>query len=243
MSIDMHCHLDLYPNPFKVAGECKARGTYVLSVTTTPKAWEGTCKLAEGSSRIRTALGLHPQLAHQRKNELDLFDSLLPKTKYIGEIGLDGGKAFKDHWDIQLKVFRHILQSVNRAGGRILSIHSRASAAPVLDELAKSEGIPILHWFTGSVGQLKKAIDLGCWFSVGPAMLKTNRGVSLVERIPANRILTETDGPFGNINKHPLLPWETEIAEEQLSKIWRCPLQEVRNQLSLNFKTLSKKSF
>ena len=40
--IDFHCHLDLYPNPREVAKECAKRGLYVLSVTTTPSAWEGT---------------------------------------------------------------------------------------------------------------------------------------------------------------------------------------------------------
>ncbi|WP_420230172.1 TatD family hydrolase [Psychrobacter sp. ER1] len=62
MKIDMHCHLDLYQNPFEVAKECDDKGIYLLSVTTTPKAWEGTKLLAHGSSRIRTALGLHPNL-------------------------------------------------------------------------------------------------------------------------------------------------------------------------------------
>ena len=44
--IDLHCHLDLYDNPHKVASLCDA-SSYILSVTTTPKAWFGTKKLAE----------------------------------------------------------------------------------------------------------------------------------------------------------------------------------------------------
>ena len=174
----MHCHLDLYPEPFKVAEECNRRGTYVLSVTTTPKAWEGTCRLSEGSPRIRTALGLHPQIAHQRYQELGLFDALLSEAKYVGEIGLDGGSGFKDHWDVQLKAFRHILNAVNHAGGRIMSIHSRASATAVLDELKGIDGTPVLHWFTGTKNQLNRAIDMGCWFSVGPAMLMPKKGLN-----------------------------------------------------------------
>lgn len=66
------------------------------------------------------------------------------------------GSGFKEHWEIQLKVFRHILNSVNQAGGRIMTIHSRASAAAVLDELTGIDGVPILHWFTGTKSQLKK---------------------------------------------------------------------------------------
>src|SRR5690242_13201410 len=74
--IDFHCHLDLYPNPSQVARECAARGIYVLSVTTTPSAWTGTAALSEGMPRIRTALGLHPQLANQRISELEIFERL-----------------------------------------------------------------------------------------------------------------------------------------------------------------------
>lgn len=238
MSIDMHCHLDLYPEPFKVAEECNIRGTYVLSVTTTPKAWHGTCRLAEGHPRIRTALGLHPQIAHQRFGELELFDVLLPETKYVGEIGLDGGKGFKDYWDIQLKVFRHILQSVHRSGGRIMTIHSRASAADVLDEISGIDGVPILHWFTGTKKQLKRAVDIGCWFSVGPAMLNTKKGEELISMIPQNRILTETDGPFAKCDGNVLMPWDSDIAVKKLSLAWGQEIEQTDTILKENLKLL-----
>jgi len=236
--IDMHCHLDLYPDPFKVAAECKARGIYVLSVTTTPKAWDGTRKLAEGSQRIRTALGLHPQLAHQRVHELELFDALLPDARYVGEIGLDGGRSFKEHWNVQLKVFRHILRSMHRAGGRIMTIHSSAAAAVVLDELSNIDGVPILHWFTGTPGQLNRAIDAGCWFSVGPAMLDTKKGCELVSMMPKERILTESDGPFAKFESKPLLPWDVEISIKKLSQIWRCNNADAAEIAASNFKQL-----
>lgn len=234
----MHCHLDLYKEPFKVAEECRRRGTYVLSVTTTPKAWSGTCRLADGGNRIRTALGLHPQLAHVRAGEIELFDALLPTADYIGEVGLDGGEGYKDHWDVQLKVFRHILRSVNHAGGRIMSIHSRASASVILDELKGVDGVPILHWFTGTKSQLTKAIDMGCWFSVGPAMLSTKKGSELVATIPRSRILTETDGPFAKYKGIELMPWNCSFAEAQLAKLWGISHGEVGKILISNLKTL-----
>lgn len=238
MIIDMHCHLDLYPDPFKVAEECGARGTYVLSVTTTPKAWDGTCRLAAGSRRIRTALGLHPQLAHQRANELEFFDALLPGAKYVGEIGLDRGKGFEVHWEVQLQVFRHILKSVERAGGRIMSVHSRGSAGAVLDELAGISCIPILHWFTGTPVQLKRAIDMGCWFSVGPAMLGTKKGRSLVSMMPKRCIVTETDGPFAKFAGKPLSPWDAELSIREISHIWKCDDAEVEQIITDNFRRL-----
>ena len=234
----MHCHLDLYPDPFAVAKQCEERELYVLSVTTTPKAWGGTLELTEGNTKIRTALGLHPQLAHQRLHELDMFDSLLPEAKYVGEIGLDGGKGFKEYWSVQVDVFRHILQSVNAAGGRIMSIHSRASAGAVISELSGIEGIPILHWFTGNKTELNQAIDRGCWFSVGPAMLATKRGQELISLVPKNRILTESDGPFAKWKGSPLMPWDVELSFEQLAKIWATTSIGVKEIIHSNFRAL-----
>lgn len=69
---------------------------YVLSVTTTPKAWYGTSLLAKDCPRIRTAaLGLHPQLAHERWQELELFDALLSQTRYVSEVALMVEKSLK----------------------------------------------------------------------------------------------------------------------------------------------------
>lgn len=217
MIVDMHCHLDLYQDPFAVAKEASVRGVGILSVTTTPKAWNGTKKLETGNKGIYTALGLHPQLAAQRINELDLFDEILPSTPYVGEIGLDGGKGFKDDMDKQLVVFRHILSSVNAAGGRLLSIHSRAAADLVLEEIQGIDAIPILHWFTGSKRELRDAISQNCWFSVGPAMTRSKRGAELIKEIPRGRILAETDGPFGKAQGKAYKPWDCHLVYDDLS--------------------------
>jgi TatD DNase family protein len=194
-----------------------------------------------GCERIRTALGLHPQLAHQRVHELELFDALLPQARYVGEIGLDGGKGFKEHWAIQLKVFRHILKSVGNAGGRIMTIHSRASASAVLEELRGVPAIPIMHWFTGTKSEMKTALDIGCWFSVGPAMLKTKRGLELISLMPKDRIVTETDGPFAKYEGKALMPWDVEYAFLGLSNIWGLTVLEAKQQVSINLKTLTSR--
>lgn len=54
----------------------------------------------------------------------------------------------------------------------------------------------ILHWFTGTPVQMEDAINLGCFFSINPKMLKTKSGINLIHKIPPNRILIETDAPF-----------------------------------------------
>lgn len=240
--IDMHCHLDLYSEPQKIVQQCREQNMYVLSVTTTPKAWYGTNAIADGCSRIRTSLGLHPQLAHERYHEVDLFDELILKAKYIGEIGLDGSREYVKHKNIQIHVFEHILNTTKKAGGRIMSIHSRSAVDSVLDCLAryKDVGIPVLHWFTGTQTQLKRAVSMGCWFSVGPAMLATQKGKSLAKEIPKDRILTETDGPFASLNRKILMPWDVQMATSQLSGLWQLSLEETNFELLSNLRSILK---
>ena len=241
--IDFHCHLDLYPNPHEVAKRCEEKGLYVLSVTTTPSAWKVTSALERG--RIRTALGLHPQLAHERISELDLFDQLIGGTRYVGEIGLDGAPEFRKSWDKQLTVFDHVLSTCTNAGGRVLSIHSRRAADAVLDRLASytDAGIPVLHWFTGSPAELDRADRLGCWFSVGPAMLRSARGRELASRMPRDRVLTESDGPFAQLDRRPLFPWDVAATLAALSEIWHADEDAVRATLLNNLESLIRQAF
>lgn len=238
--IDFHCHLDLYSDPNRVAGECRERGIYILAMTTTPTAWPTSSRLAHEGDRIRTALGLHPQLAHERQSELAVFDEHIGDTRYVGEIGLDGAPEFRDHWAVQVKVFTHILEACGRAGGRIMSIHSRRASKAVLERLAehKGAGTPILHWFSGSLRELDRAIDLGCWFSVGPAMLRSERGRELAAHMPQDRVLTETDGPFAQIDGKSLMPWDAQDAVKLLSTIWCAPTEAVEFTLRDNLRQL-----
>jgi TatD DNase family protein len=240
--IDFHCHLDLYPDPHGVARECEERGLYVLSVTTTPSAWAGTSALAMGSVRTRTALGLHPQLAHQRKGELPLFERLIGETRYVGEIGLDGGPEFKQHWNDQVEVFTRVLHICRAAGGRVMSLHSRRAARAVLDliETCPEAGTVILHWFSGSSRELLRGVELGCWFSVGPGMLRTNKGRELAAKMPRDRLLTESDGPFAQVAGRSAWPWEAGEAIAELSSIWGVGRDDVERQLLANLSALGR---
>lgn len=238
--IDFHCHVDLFPNPKALVDECEQSALYVLSVTTVPSAWRGTMALSQGPKRIRTALGLHPEIAHERQSELALFDELLPEAKYVSEIGLDRTLGTEARWPVQALVFRHILASCQRIGGRIMSIHSRRATDAVLDELEAfpNAGIPVLHWFTGSQTQMHRAVTLGCWFSVGPAMLRGRRSRDLVAQMPRNRVLTESDGPFAKIGERAAMPSDVLSALEHLGNLWSVDSANADHLVMENFRVL-----
>lgn len=238
--IDTHCHLDLYREPKQVAEESARRGVYVLSMTTTPTAYIGTKALEPKNGRIRTALGLHPELAADREHELALFRRYLPTTRYVGEVGIDGSAPHRRTLDRQGRVLTSILGMCAAAGGRTISLHSRGAAGLVLDVISQEPlaGQFILHWFSGSSNQVDRAIELGCWFSVGPEMLRSERGVKIAARMPFDRVLPETDGPFGTNGQEPLMPWEAHLVAAPLATAWGISIRDVQSRMVENFRRL-----
>jgi TatD DNase family protein len=238
--IDLHCHIDLYPEPQRVAQECADRGIYVLSLTNTPSAWTGTSKISKGKPRIRTAVGLHPQLAHERRRELPLLLQLLRETKYVGEVGIDGSPDLRQYLKTQREVFGAILKASADAGGKLLSVHSRRATEDVLDLLAANPGAgkAVLHWYSGSARDLRRAVAMGCWFSVGPAMLSSDKGRALAADMPSERVLTESDGPFAQVDGRPAMPWDVARAESALAEIWGVKLAEASARILTNFRML-----
>lgn len=239
--MDLHCHVDLYPDHQEVLNDIKSSNYYVLSVTTVPSAFEGTFQLTSGIKHCKTALGLHPQLAHLRKNELALFDKLVDRTRYIGEIGLDGSKGYADYFDDQLEVFTHILKKCEGFDDKILTIHSLNAIGEVLEQLKlhPNAGTSILHWFLGTKKQVLEAVELGCFFSIGPAMLASARAKKVISWIPQDRVLLETDGPFAKVAGNILFPSSVGTVTEYLAEIWCKSKASVIEQLSANLRCLT----
>src|SRR3546814_10141618 len=83
-------------------------------------------ELSADSDFVGVGLGLHPQLVADRHLELDLFEKLLPRTRYVREIGLDRGPAHYRSFELQQSVFRRILRACaqqDRKSTRLNSSH------------------------------------------------------------------------------------------------------------------------
>lgn len=243
--VDYHCHLDLYPDYEKKFSECDSAKIATLAVTTTPKAWPRNKELAALSPHVRPALGLHPQLVGERATELELFEKLLPEVRFVGEVGLDAGPRYYATFAEQKRIFQRILQLCAEAGDKILSVHSVRAGREVLncieDFLARSKSKAVLHWFTGSTTDAKRAVDLGCYFSVNELMFSNPSSRRIVEQIPTNRILTETDGPFMQLQGRPVEPGEVSGAVRNLAQLLHCPESKSQELILNNLAALESK--
>lgn len=234
--MDFHCHLDLYPNAKTVYADTLVRNEFTWLVTTSPRAFAATSKVLPLTQRLLISPGLHPEVADRKAGELDLLMAQLESVKAVGEVGLDGSARYKHTFSIQQKIFSAVVAHSESLGGRILSVHSRTAAKEVLStfESHPSFGIAVLHWFTDSPSALRRATALGCWFSVGPAMLSSANGRNLASLMPRERVVPESDGPFGKVNGLPLMPWEAITVDECLSTLWKLPKDEISTLLRSN---------
>lgn len=198
--VDYHCHLDLFPNYEAAFAEYRREAIEVLTVTTTPRAWEKNVELAAGSQSIRVGLGLHPQLVAEGRAEIDHFESLLSRSRYVAEVGLDGGPRFYKTLPAQRIVFERVLRACSAQGGKILSVHAVRTAREVVSmlktHLPEKRARVVLHWFTGSVSEARAAAEIGCFFSINTQMLTSESRREFVGSLPLGRILTESDAPF-----------------------------------------------
>jgi TatD DNase family protein len=171
-------------------------------------------------------IGLHPvSVGKDYEEELAEVERRLGERNWIaiGEIGMDL------HWDTTYRrqqedaFLRQCDWAIER--GLPISIHARKS----LDELLELvEGIGdsrlhgVFHCFIGSVEQARRAVDLGFYLGIGGVATFKNGGLRpVIERVPKNRIVLETDAPYlapvpyrGKRNESAYLPFVARLVGE-----------------------------
>lgn len=194
---DTHFHFDLWEDSQNIVDKIEESKIYTIAVTNSPSVFFFTKQIADKCKYIRAAIGLHPELVASRKNELPQFLELLSQTRYVGEIGLDNSNKSDEDFSTQVSVFEKIIESCSLAKNKILTVHSRRASSEVISIIgANFPGKVILHWYSGNIRDMERALEYGFYFSINYPMTQSNSGRSLIDRLPIDRILIESDGPF-----------------------------------------------
>jgi len=237
--VDTHCHLDLYPNVHELVREAEISSILIVGVTNAPSVFFFTENLSKKYKNIIPAIGLHPELAIQKKHELTQFWDYLETTQFVGEVGLDYVTTDKSVRKVQRDIFSKIVERCAAYKNKVLTVHSRRAASDVIKIIGDTfPGKVILHWFSGSDKEAEKAIANGYFFSFNSSMVRSKRGQTLAQLIPRNRILTETDGPFVHIINRPAQPSFTSNIISSLARILSENVQGLKHLILENFKTL-----
>lgn len=245
--VDTHCHVDLYPDPTVLVREIERQRVYTIAVTNTPSVFPRLCEIVGGARYVRPALGLHPELAVERHRELPQFSTFLPRTRYVGEVGLDYVTTVEAERATQRRVLATIIEQCDTAGGKVVTVHSRRAADDVVDAFGgRFRGTYILHWYSGAARALRRAVGHGAFISVNPAMARSKRGRALIAEVPRERVLTETDGPFVTIGSASAataaVPSDVRGVVEKLGRFWSVDADEALEIVYRNFSSLLKAS-
>lgn len=216
--LDMHAHVE----PGLSQRDLEALGAVVFAATRSQDEFSRT--IGREDQVTVWGVGCHPGvLAAQDDFDGLLFEEQLGSTPFVSEIGLD--RRSKVPIATQRKTFKAILESAKKHP-RILSVHSSGCTGAVLDLVAevRPPGV-VLHWWLGSVAETRRAVDLGCYFSINYAMVAK----PLLNDIPLNRLLIETDHPAGDRQSpSPRRPGATHHVEAKLAQHYGLAEIEIR---------------
>jgi len=223
--LDLHAHIDV------TAPASQLRGLQGVIFAATRSLAESHAAAQRQDDHIIWGAGSHPGIASSHRSfDADAFRTLIAKTPYVGEAGLDG--AAKVPMDTQLQTLRSIL-GVLADEPRILSLHSYRATDQVLDELS-SRPVPgaVLHWWLGSAAATRRAVDLGCYFSVNAAMFRHS---AMLRHVPVDRLLAETDHPYGDrTGPEPRQPGNVLPVEHALARLHGLEPEDMRRKLCRN---------
>ena len=210
MYIDIHCHLtgdefDGIGGVDGVLARAREQGVsrivcsgFDLNSSTVAK------NLAEKHEEIYFCAGFHPsELDKYKDGDLQKIRALCQHEKCVavGEIGLDYHFDDNPPKETQRRLFVEQLRLADEVGLPVV-IHSRDAAQETLEILRENRGLlkrgGLMHCYSYSAEMTRDFLELGLYFSFGgPCTFKNaNKVVESVQRIPATRLLSETDCPY-----------------------------------------------
>jgi TatD DNase family protein len=201
--IDGHTHLDLCepPDAELVAGATEVGVDRIVTVGTNGASCRTALQAAEDFPQVFASIGRHPNEA-TGFDDADLAElkalAAHPKCVAIGETGLDYYRDYAPRAD-QARAFEAQIE-LARETRKPLMIHTRAADDDTLAMLEeRSDGVRvILHCFS-MTDRLEQCLAHPDWWISFAGNVTYPKAAALRDaalRVPATRLLVETDAPF-----------------------------------------------
>jgi len=209
--VDSHCHLadDAFTSDLdEVVVRARQAGLVgalcILSADEPEELARGAVVRASWPA-VEFAAGVHPHRASgfdgRAADAAEATGRAVAEVRAVavGEIGLDYHYDFSPR-DVQQQVFAAQVALAVEAGLPVV-IHTREATADteaVLRDAGAGRVRGVMHCFTGSREEARRALDLGFYVSIA-GIVTFPRGETLrdVARfVPADRLLVETDAPY-----------------------------------------------
>ncbi len=247
---DTHAHYDdeaFLEDREEVLGLLTNKGvSHVITCGTDLMSSYRSLKLAQQYDFIYAALGFHPEdIGEERKGDLDVIKDLLvsePKAVAVGEIGLDYHYEDGAPREDQIDLFRRQIELANELDLPVI-VHDRDAHEDTFNIIKELRPRGVIHCFSGSKEMALEYVKLGMYIGVGGVVTFKNarKAVEVVEALPIEKILLETDCPYmaptphrGERNDSSLISF----VAEKVGEIKNLTPQEVCDITNQNAKTL-----
>lgn len=208
--VDVHCHLDA---PAYADLDAFCQQSHDAGVHVTVAAGKGLASNQQILSlhhrkptQIWAALGLHPERVDATWEELEAVTAQLQAQREqivaIGEIGLPHyallDQRMSQEQAQQREAMLHALvQTAVRLALPVVLHAPHAASAAALDILKRySPPGALFHWHKGSPETTAALCEAGYFLSVTPEVCYRERDRQLVQSVPIEHLLLESDGPW-----------------------------------------------
>ncbi len=241
---DTHSHLDFeqFDNDRAdvIQRALDADVVRIIDVAVDISSSRASLELAERYPAIWSAVGVHPnEIGELDGNWLDEIKKLAghPKVVAIGEIGLD---FYREHSppDKQIEIFRAQIGLAKELKLPMI-IHIRSAHEKAREILEQSQYFSgVLHAFSGDKDFLEWALSRNFYIGLGGVItFKNFHRQDLIEQIPLDRILLETDCPY--LSPHPYRgkrnePANIPLVAEKIAEIKKISVERVAHRTTKN---------
>jgi len=244
--VDVHNHFNYYNEDIKAAlADIAKNRMLMVSVSIDFDSYRETQRLAEQSNFILPAFGVHPMMAHDYTEDMEVIKQMADDALVLGEIGLDKNWIEDPaHFPPQIPLLDIFLESASR-GDKVVVLHVAGAESEILENIESySIKRAIIHDYYGPIELVDKIIDAGFYFAFDRSYLEEykpeiesweNR-LQIASLIPDDLFLIETDGP----NKPPRrMPFEAlQIVAERIAELRNTTPEAIHSQSTRNFKDL-----
>ncbi len=235
MMIDVHAHLEDEAFQFdlqEVIDRAKSEGVEYI-ITSGLDAW-GIKKGLEISTKYKGYVFLTPGLSPAEIDEnygsiINLVRSLRNEIVGVGEIGLDHYLTDSEVTrNFQKKVFREFIELAEDLDLPLV-VHSRSAGREALQILFECGAKRVLmHAFDGTPSDALEGVKRGYLFSIPTSIVRSSQKQRLVEILPIENILLETDAPvLGPVVGARNEPANLVLAAKKVAEIKKLPLERV----------------
>ena len=251
MIIDSHCHL--HDPAFEDTRGVVTRATEhnvwgVVAVGCDPDTNRRTVDAAAANGKaVWPAFGFHPERAELTDEDLAMVESQVAvyhaRLVALGEVGLpwyslEGAPDAASLMARGRQRFERLLDLALRFDLPVI-VHAPHGAAQMALNGLKAKGVEraVFHWHKAPPHVTRAILDAGYLVSVTPEVVYRERDRELVEAVPLESLLVESDGPWpygGEFEGMASGPWLVSRVAEEVAKIKRLPVDEAMYRLSVN---------